>query len=151
MDNSMSINLEQGINSMNPSLTFFWKAFFADGSIIEQFENGIENKFQLIKDNFDKLIRFSLVNKDYSQCFTIDLQKGFIIYNNYRNINTKIEKKENVRLIFFRRHRVTLTQEGKEMEHVIHYHLGFQYSDKNGNNRQIVLEINSEGNFILGS
>jgi hypothetical protein len=38
---------------------------------------------------------------------------------------------------------------GKESGHIITYHLGFQYI-QNGNNRQIVLKIDSQGNWILG-
>ena len=130
-------------------LSFVWQGLFSDGTKIEQFDkDGTEHKFKEIQDNFNKLIRFSLVNKDYSQCFTIDLQNGFIIYNNYRNIQTK-EEKQNIRLIYFRRHRVTLTEAGKEVSHTITYHLGYQYLDKLGNNRQIVLQIDEQGNWIL--
>jgi hypothetical protein len=146
MDNSISINLE-GNNTMNP-LSFSWKAFFSDGSILEQYENSIEHKFKEVQENPNKLIRFSLANKDYSQYFIVDLQNGFIIYNNYKNL--EIEKKENIRLIYFRRHKVTLTESGKEVEHTITYYLGFQYNDKLGNNRQIVLQIDEQGNFVIG-
>jgi len=130
------------------SLSFSWKAFFSDGSILEQYENSIEHKFKEVQDNSNKLIRFSLVNKDYSQCFTVDLQTGFIIYNNYRNI--EVEKKENIRLIYFLRHRVILTELGKEIEHIITYYLGYQYLDKNNNNQKIILQISKNGSWILG-
>jgi hypothetical protein len=142
----MDINLG-GNNSMN-SLSFSWKAFFSDGSILEQYENSIEHKFKEVQDNSNKLIRFSLVNKDYSQCFTVDLQTGFIIYNNCRNIEA--EKKENIRLIYFLRHRVTLTELGKEIEHTIEYHLGLQWVTINNENRKIILQISKNGSWVLG-
>jgi len=147
----MDINLSSGNNSMN-SLSFTWKSFFSDGSILEQFENGIEHKFQEIKDNPNKLIRFSLINKDFSQCFTADLQLGIIIYNNYsiKDINLESsEKKENIRLIFFRRHRVTLTEAGKEVAHIITYYFGLQWNDNLGKNQKIILKIDEQGNFII--
>jgi hypothetical protein len=143
------INTLIGGNNSMESLNFYWKAFFSDGSILEQFENGIENKFQKVKDNFDKLIRFSLVNKDYSQCFTVDLQNGFIIYNNRLPTDNR-EKKDNVRLIYFRRIRKILNEQLQEVKCIIHYHLGFQYNDKLGNNQKIILQIDEQGNWILG-
>jgi hypothetical protein len=149
---SNSIDQKLGDSNSIPSLSFFWKAFFSDGSILEQFDNkGNEHRFQEVKDNFDKLIRFSLINKDYSQCFTVDLQSDLIIYNNYRNINlNNIEKKNNLRLIFFRRHRVEIgTQDLKEKKHTITYHLGYQYL-KDGKNQKIILQIDENGNWILG-
>jgi len=150
MDNSMSINLEQGNNSMNPSLSFSWIAIFNDGTKINQYEeNGIENKFQLVKDRFNELGYFNLTNKE-GKLFTVDLINGLIGYNYLALPYIEVkEKKENVRLIFFRRHRVTLNQEGKEIEHILNYHLGFQYNDKNGYNQKIVLKIDEEGNFII--
>lgn len=147
MDNTMDINSNNGNNSMNP-LSFTWKAIFSDGSIIEQFENDVENRFQLVKDKFDKLILFSLVNKDYSQCFTVDLTHGLILFNTIL-FKDKIENKENCRLIYFRRHTVELNQSGKETNHKIQYHLGFQYL-KDGKNQKIILIIDEKGNWILG-
>ncbi len=148
MNSIINQNLGEG-NSI-PSLSFSWKAFFSDGYILEQFENKIEHKFKEIKDNFDKLTKFSLVNKDYSKCFTVDLKNGFIIYNNFRNINTdQIGKKENIRLIYFRRHQVEISEKGQELSHKIEYYLGLQWLDSNRNNRKIVLIIDSEGNFII--
>jgi len=147
MDNSISINSNNGNNSMNP-LSFTWKAVFSDGSIIEQFENDVENRFQLVKDKFNDLILFSLVNKDYSQCFTVDLTHGLIFFNNHLSVENK-EIKDNIRLVFFRRHTVELNQVGKETNHKIEYHLGFQYL-KDGKNQKIILIIDEKGNWVLG-
>jgi len=144
----MDINM--GDNNSMESLTFSWIAFFNDGKIIKQYEEGIEHRFQEVKDNLINLIRFSLVNKNFSICFTVELKNGFILYNNYRGINLEeIEYKENIRLIFFRRHQIEIGENLKQKNHTITYHLGFQYLDKLGNNKKIILQIDEEGNWIL--
>ena len=144
----MDINM--GDNNSMESLTFSWIAFFNDDKIIKQYEEGIEHRFQEIKDNLTNLIRFSLVNKNFSICFTVELKNGFILYNNYRGINLEeIEYKENIRLIFFRRHQIEIGENLKQKNHTITYHLGFQYLDKLGNNKKIILQIDEEGNWIL--
>jgi len=43
-----------------------------------------------------------------------------------------------------------MTDSGKEVEHITKYHLGFQYNDKNGNNQKIILQIDENGNWVLG-
>ena len=148
MTNPMDINLG-GDNAIS-NLSFIWSAILKDGSKIDQFnEDGSENKFQLVKDKFNELGYFNLTNKE-GKLFTVDLINGLIGYNYLALPYIEVkEKKENVRLIFFRRHRVTLNQEGKEIEHILNYHLGFQYNDKNGYNQKIVLKIDEEGNFII--
>ena len=133
-------------------LTFFWSVIFQDGSKIEQFnEDGSENKFQLVKDRFNELAYFNLKN-NAGKMFSVNLIEGLIGYNKleFPYIEAK-EKKSNIRLIFFRRHRVEIgTQDLKEKKHEIIYFLGFQYLDKNENNQKIILQIDSEGNWILG-
>lgn len=147
----MDINLRAGNNSMKP-LSFIWIAIFRDGSKIEQFnEDGSENSFKLVKDNFDNLAYFNLSDKK-EHFFTVDLLNGLI---SHKFIGLpRIEKEEfknNIRLIFFRRHRVEIgVCDLKEKKHTIEYHLGFQYNDKLGNNRQIVLIIDEKGSWILG-
>ena len=149
MSNTIDLNLRG--DQSNANLNFTWIAFFNDGKIIKQFENDKENLFEEVKDNFDKLIRFSLINKDYSQCFSVDLKNGFILFNNYTNINlVQLEYKENIRLIFFRRHKVEISEKGKELSHNIEYYFGLQWNDKEGNNQQVVLIIDQEGNWIIG-
>ena len=148
MTNSMDINLGSEDNSMN-SLQFHWQARFSDNSIIYQFnKDETENKFQIVRDKFNDLRYFYLTN-NLDKMFCVDLINGFIFFNNHLSIEKK-ETKENCRLIFFRRHRIELNQLGKKMNHDINYHLGFQYNDKNGNNRQIVLIIDEQGNWVLG-
>jgi len=150
MDNSISINSDNGNNTMN-SLSFHWTAIFSDGTHIFQFnEDGTENKFQLVKDKFDKLTYFNLTNNK-GKMFSLNLINGLIGYNRLEFPYIEVEeKKENIRLIFFRRHKIEMNESCIEKSHTITYHLGFQYNDKLGNNRQIVLIIDSEGNWVLG-
>jgi len=149
MDNSISINLNSGNNPMD-SLTFYWMAEFKDG-VIFQFEDGKEHKFQEVKDRMNELEFFHLYHKNSMSNinFIVDLKRGLI-----KTLDSQepeiIEPKENIRLIYFRRHQVELNQSGREINHIINYHLGFQYNDKLGNNRQIVLKIDNSGNWIIG-
>jgi hypothetical protein len=148
----MDINLNRDNNPMK-SLVFIWIAIFKDNTKIEQFnEDNSENRFQLVKDRFKELTYFNLTDRK-GHFFTIDLVNGRIGYNYLPlpYLEATTEKKENIRLIYFRRHKVEIgEQDLKEKVHIIEYHLGFQYNDKNGNNRQIVLQIDEQGNFILG-
>jgi len=149
MSNTIDLNLGGEGNTMD-SLSFHWTVAFKDGTDLIQFnEDGTENKFRLVKNRLNELTYFYLYNKDLSKIFTVDLLNGLIIYNN-RLPNDNREKKDNVRLIFFRRHRKYLNQEYKEVGANMWYILAFQYNDKLGNNRKITLQIDKDGNFIIG-
>ena len=132
-------------------LSFFWVAIFKDGTKIPQFENGQEHLFKEVLDKKDDLLYFNLTNGK-GQLFTIDLKNGRIAYNYLAlpYLEDSKEIKNNIRLIFFRRHTVEIgTKDLKEKNHNIEYHLGIQWNDSQDNNRQIVLRINSEGNWYL--
>lgn len=144
------INKELGIenNSMD-SVPFIWIAIFKDSSKIEQFENEKEHLFKEVKDKINDLAYFNLTDRK-GHLFSIDLINGIIGYNYIALPYLEIkEKKENLRLIFFRRHRVEMTEQLKEKNHTMIYFLGYQYNDKNGYNKQIILQINSDGSFII--
>jgi hypothetical protein len=148
--NTIINKLGEGNNPMQP-LSFTWVAIFNDGSKIEQFTNGIEHRFQEIKDRFNDLVYFNLTNQN-GKLFTVNLRDGLIGYNDlfmpYRELK---EKKDNIRLIFFRRHKIEIgTKDLDEKSHQITYHLGFQYNTKEGINRKIIIIIDSEGNWTLG-
>jgi hypothetical protein len=149
MDNPISNNIE--VNNSISNLSFLWTAVFKDYSYISQLENGIEHRFQEIKERFNELKYFSIYNKDTNQYFIIDLEKG-LIYNNHISYNEQDlkEKKENIRLIYFRRNRITMSESGQNQSHTVTYHLGYQYLDNLGNNQKIILRIDSEGNFAIG-
>jgi hypothetical protein len=150
MDNSISINLE-GTHSRD-SLSFHWTAIFKDSTKINQFdEDGTEHSFKEVKEKFNELAFFNLGNNK-ERTFSIDLLTGIIGCNaivcSYSNA---IEKKENIRLIYFRRNRIEIgTQDLKCKKHDITYFLGVQYLDKFENNQKIILKIDSEGNWVIG-
>ena len=147
MDNSISINLNSGNNPMD-SLSFYWMAEFNNG-VIFQFENGIEHRFQEVLDSINELEFFHLYHKKLDLRFIVDLKRGLIKFNDSEEPIT-VESKENIRLIYFRRNRIEITEKFIKKSHKIVYHLGFQYNDKLGNNRRVVLKIDEHGNWILG-
>jgi len=139
---------ELNINNSIQNLTFLWIAEFEDDCIF-QIENGVEHRFAEVKDRFNELKYFTLQHKEKEISFTVDLINGLIIYNNYKNTEI-VEKKDNVRLIYFRRNKITMTESGDQQSHQIWYFLGFQYLDNLGNNQKIILRIDSEGSFVIG-
>jgi hypothetical protein len=141
------INILIGDNNTMESLNFYWMAEFNNG-VIFQFENGIEHKFQEVLDRINELEFFHLYHKKLDLRFIVDLKRGLIKFNDCEE-PTAVDCKENIRLIYFRRIRKILNGQLQEVKCIIHYFLGFQYNDKNENNRQIVLEIDSEGNWVL--
>ena len=146
MDNPISNNNIEVNNSIS-NLSFLWIAEFENDCIF-QIENGIEHRFAEVKDRFNELKYFTLQHKEKEISFTVDLVNGLIIYNNYKNPEI-IEKKSNIRLIYFRRNRITMTESGNQQSHTVVYHLGLQWNDNLGNNRQIIFKIDSEGNFVV--
>ena len=137
-------------DQFNVNLSFIWVAIFRDSSIISQFDvDGKEHLFKEVKDKFENLVYFNLTDRK-GKLFTIDLIHGIIGYNYLALPYIEVEPKENIRLIFFRRHKVEMTEQMVKKSHTIVYHLGFQYN-RNGKNRQIILQIDSEGNWIIES
>jgi len=146
MSNTIDLNLESGNNNMD-SLSFYWMAEF-DNGVIFQFENGKEHRFQEVLDRINELEFFHLYHREKDIRFIVDLQKGLIKFNDCGEPNI-VEKKENIRLIYFRRRKIEIgTQDLKEKSHTIQYHLGFQYI-KDGKNQKIILIIDEVGNFIV--
>jgi len=152
MDNSISINLGNKNNDMN-LFQFYWMALLKNGDYIKQYEDDVEHRFQEVIDKFNELQFFYLYNKDnFKEKFIVDLENGFV----YKNIiiqdfKETDNKKNNIRLIYkrVRRNKIT-TGNVKSIKEEIHYLLGLQYSDKLGNNKKIILQIDNEGNWILG-
>jgi len=146
------INQNLGGEQFNVNLAFTWKARFKTGEEISQFDNGKENKFKLIQDRFSELSYFYLISKDLSQCFCIDLNRGLIFFGNHQVVSEDFlkEKKENIRLIYFRRHQIKMTLNNTTKSHRIQYFLGFQYQDSKKNNHKSILQIDELGNWILG-
>jgi hypothetical protein len=150
MSNSIDHNRRKGDNPI-PPLSFYWTAIFKDGTRIDQIDKQeVEHKFQEVLDRIQDLKFFCLASKHH-QLFTVDLEKGLIGYNflSFPNIEVN-ERKDNIRLIFFRRHRVEMTEGLVEQTHHMTYHLGIQWNDKEGHNHKTVLQIENNGSFILG-
>jgi hypothetical protein len=139
------------VNNSISNLIYYWKAYFKDGSSISQFENELENRFKLVKEQFNDLIFFELYNKNNQEDrFIVDLERGFIFKNKITNYPESKETKNNIRLIFFRRHTVNIgTVDLQEKSHNIIYFLGLQYNTEEGNNRKIILQINEDGSFVI--
>jgi hypothetical protein len=74
--------------------------------------------------------------KEKEISFTVDLINGLIIYNNFKNTEV-VEKKDNIRLIYFRRNRITMTESGDQKSHTITYHLGLQWLNSKKENTQL--------------
>lgn len=150
MSNTIDQNLGNGNNSMN-SLQFHWKAEFENEEIFQfDYETGKENRFKEVMDRFDNLKYFHLFHKRENINFTVDLTLGLITFNKKPLAIELIEKKDNIRLIFFRRHQIKMSINGKEKSHTIEYHLGLQYQDFEKRNHKIILIIDEQGNWILG-
>jgi hypothetical protein len=149
MSNTIDINFDKESNSMS-SLSFHWLARFRDNIIIKQFDlEKKEHLFREVQDKISDLIYFTLYNN--SQVFTVDLKNGIIFFNNHQKVELDLLKeKKDIRLIFFRRHTVELSENFKEKNHNILYFLGLQWNDKEDKNRKILLQIDSMGNFVLG-
>ena len=148
MDNPMDMNINSGDNSMN-SLSFFWLAIFKDGTYINQFEGEEEHRFQEVIDRFSDLKVFILHHKTRHDKFIVDLEKGTVGLGvlKVREDEQTPEAKSNIRLIYFRRHRVELSQNLKEKNHDIKYHLGLQWVNEKNENRNIILQIDENGEF----
>jgi hypothetical protein len=149
MPNSIGQESSKPDNAIS-ELVFVWTAIFKDGTYINQFVSEEEHLFKEVQDRFSDLQSFILSNNKTHTKFIVDLERGLICGNGVIN-NYKIEvsEKKNVRLIHFRRHLREFTEAGKEIRHVITYYLGYQYLDKNEKNCQILLQIDSDGSWIL--
>jgi hypothetical protein len=140
-------NKEIKIDNSISNLVFLWKAKFIDNTVLYQ-EDGIP--FKEVQNRFKELKEFSIHSKELQKCFVVNLEKGYIS-DCKLDYNDK-EIKNNIRLIYFRRHNIELGMSDlKEHNHIIRYFLGFQYLDKNNHNHQIIFEINSDGSFIVRS
>lgn len=146
----MDLTVPRDNNSMS-SLAFHWFAEF-ETSYSKQFDNGIENKFQTVIDKFAELKYFCLRHKDKDISVTVDLKNGIVFVNHHQMIdNDFINEKKNIRLIYFRRHQRTFDSQIHELSHTMVYFIGFQYTDKDGHNRKILLQLDNEGNIVVGN
>ncbi len=147
---SNTIDNKEVSNSME-LLSFYWVVSLKDGRLIFQFHDGIEEKFDLNWFKSGIIKYFCLYHKEGKCYFLIDLEKGGINFNNHNDYDSDIIK-NNIRLIYFRRNSVEIgTNDLKVKNHDIIYHLGYQYTSESGSNKQIILEIKSDGLFVIRS
>ena len=138
------------IDSKKPELQVHWEATFTDGSSISQFKNGEENLFKEVQNKYNSLLYFSLTHKSKPIKLIVDLKQGIIALNEINQLeDALITNKNNIRLIYFRRNRVTLTS-SEIINHEIIYFLGYQYLDSNGRNKKVILQITQAGNIVIG-
>ena len=134
-------------------LNFLWKATFDDDSVVSQFNSdGTENKFKIVQDKFDDLTYFELRSTLNKTIINVDLINGFIILNDYKfDIPEDIKKqKHNIRLIYFRRNKIDINIKGEVLRRTVSYFIGYQYNDLQGKNRKVLVNIDQDGNMILG-
>ena len=150
MSNAIDLKIGEENNAMQ-TLSFYWRAEFENGDTIEQFKDGIENRFKEVQDRFPDLKFFYLYHKEKPIKFIVDLKKGLIFNDpSQEQVCDFNHDKHNIRLIYKRRVRRYLSDKLQQMGCDIWYLLGIQYNDNNGYNRKFILQINGEGNFILG-
>lgn len=140
------------LNVKNSDLKLHWEAKFNDSSVICQYNKNNENSFKKVQENFGSLKYFSLYHVSKPLRIIVDIQKGLIYFNTINKIvdnDLNIEKK-NIRLIYFRRNKIILNEKFQKKEYIITYFIGYQYIDKNGKNKKVLLQINQEGNIIIG-
>jgi len=122
-------------------MAIYWIVTFNDGTVIEQYDqNGNERKFKEVLDRIQDVKTFVLSNGK-EHLVTVDLVNGLIILASTPVIDVDlINTKQNVRLIYFKRHYVR--SNGVED---LAYFVGFQYDDKQGNNRKLLVKLTETG------
>ena len=83
--------------------------------------------------------------------YIVDIHKGLIYINKIQDPEAEfISDKFNIRLIYFRRNRVHMDNNYKEIDRDIIHFLGYQYLDKVGKNHKVIIQISNEGNILIG-
>jgi hypothetical protein len=90
---------------MNDDLKFFWKAEFADDSVLVQFpELGVETLFSEVEAKMEDLVRFSVVSVDDDQeVYYADLKSGVVGGN---GVVDTVVTGDNLKLVYSRRNEV---------------------------------------------
>lgn len=133
------------------NLKYRWTAVLKDGNKIEQYPSGnTETLFREVLDNAANLKEFYIQHISMPLRVTVDLVEGILFVNDMiQNIDSNITKKYNIRLIYFRRHTVKLT-EGLDSDHSIKYFIGYQYTGEKSENHKILVQLDGLGNLVVG-
>lgn len=141
------------MNSLNikrPNLDYHWKAEFEDGKILYQFDKDKENLFKEVRDNFNKLNTFILYHISKPFKIIVDLKKGLIYFNDVQVTEPDLlKKKDNIRLIYFRRNKVHFNEKFEQTGHDIIYFIGYQYTN-NGKNKKVILQVDKNQYITIG-
>ena len=129
-----------------------WIAVFKDKSEISQIdEAGKEHLFKEVQEKMSDLSFFILKHNEKDNYYVVDINKGLIYINKIQDPEEEfIANKTNIRLIYFRRNRVHMDNNFKELDRDIIHFLGYQYLDKEGKNHKVIIQISNEGNILIG-
>jgi hypothetical protein len=136
-----------------PSLKLNWVAKFNSRPNLKQFdENGKEHVFKEVLALYNDLKSFSLFHTKKNLIITLDIKTGLIYINNKQIPEPELLFRESrkLRLIYFRRNKITLNDKLSELNRTVTYFLGYQYNDIQGNNHKKLIQIDNEGNITIG-
>ena len=136
-----------------PNLKLHWVAKFNSHPDLKQFDNnGKEHALKEVLALHDDLKSFSLTHVEKDLQFVLDIKTGLIYINNRQIPEPELlsKKDRKLRLIYFRRNKVFLGTNLQELSRTITYFLGYQYNDGQGNNHKKLIQINSDGNIVIG-
>ena len=139
------------IQVSKPKLNLVWKALFNGSTELNQFNNEKENKFKQVQERFKDLIFFELIHVYKPLRIRVDLRRGLIFINNINFVASEIcSERKNIRLIYFRRNKIDINFTSNISKHDVYYFIGFQYNDRFGKNHKILLNIDQDGNIVIG-
>lgn len=130
---------------------YIWHAVLKDKTQIDQVDqNGNEHLFQEVRDNFNHLALFFITENNKVK-ITVDLVRGLIYLGAPQEaIQELTEEKQNIRLVYYRRNKVTLGVGNSIQEKTVLQCVGLQYLDRSGSNRKILAQIDESGNILIG-
>jgi len=134
---------------MADQLAYLFECHFKDGTFIQQTQEDVssvdptKSAFYDVLQRIDDVLVFGIVNG--SHVYVVDLRDGhFIIDDVPFEVNTGKELPTTdceYRLIYFRRHRHTVTMGYSDVEeHTVDYHLGWQ-TTIDGENYQRTISV----------
>lgn len=128
-------------------MDYRWQAILIDGSVINQFEDEIENTFKVVLDNKDKLKIFQLVSQDgQNRVYGIDMTTGQFNLNGLIIKSINSEKQEPI--YWKRTHVIYSSETGGQPPKSVGYIIGHQVNIE-GKNYQQQFMITPSGEITL--